>query len=247
MAIYMWREYIPQPITTPWIYRNETEGLISLSSDGSTRYTIADKNLWATSTDVTSSNSYGNLYQRWNNYWFSHSWSVTTSSTQVNAGSYWPWNYYSSNIYITRSSSPYWWDSSNNKNLRWYSTWTDVAMQWPCPSGFHIPLSFSDIFVALKSILWKSSLIWQDIKTYLKIPYSWFKRNDASEHYAWTRWRCWLSVWYKDGNDFYWLSFYMYDGYVSEANAYYSTYACPIRPFKNEAVQPNDSWTVIYQ
>lgn len=65
------------PIDTPWIYHNATLWLISLSSDGSTRYTIADKNLWATTSDVTSTASYWDYYSRWalqNRNWQSASW-----------------------------------------------------------------------------------------------------------------------------------------------------------------------------
>lgn len=60
MGVYLRTE--AQVITTPWIYHNASLWLISLSSDGSTRITIADKNLWATSTDTSSSSSYGSYY-----------------------------------------------------------------------------------------------------------------------------------------------------------------------------------------
>ena len=110
-----------------WIFHNTTEWLISLSSDWTTWYTIMDKNLWATtvwnSWDTLNEANCGKYYQRWNNYWFPFSWSITTSSTQVDASVYWPWNYYSSSTFITTSSSPYSWDSSNNGNLRWWTTW----------------------------------------------------------------------------------------------------------------------------
>jgi len=130
----MWfpiRPFKDTPVTPDWtwtalysdkIYHNSTLWLISVKN-WNWWITIADKNLWATSTDITSSDSYGYYYQRWNNYWFPNSWSVTTSSTQVNAQNYWPNNYYSSSTFITRSSSPYWWDSSNNANLRWWVSW----------------------------------------------------------------------------------------------------------------------------
>lgn len=97
------------------IYHNSSLWLISISSDGTTRYTIADKNLWAANVW-----DYGNYYQRWNNYWFPSTWSVTTSSTLVNASDYWPWNYYSSSTFICIGDSPY--DRSNvqNDNLRWW-------------------------------------------------------------------------------------------------------------------------------
>ena len=102
------------------VYHNSTLWLISISGDGTTRYTIADKNLWATQVwnnwDTPSEANCGKYYQRWNNYWFPRSWSVTTSSTQVDASSYWPWNYYSSSTFIIGS----WRDSSGNWNLWWW-------------------------------------------------------------------------------------------------------------------------------
>jgi hypothetical protein len=112
-----------------WVFWNQSAWLISVSSDGSTRYTIADKNLWATTVwnygDAETDANCGNFYQFGNNYWFPHSWSITTSSTTVDATWYWPLNYYSSATFIARSSSPYWWDYSLNKNLRWWVTqWT---------------------------------------------------------------------------------------------------------------------------
>lgn len=48
-----------------WIYINETLWLISLSEDWSNRITLSDKNLWATSNDISSSDSYWGYYNRW--------------------------------------------------------------------------------------------------------------------------------------------------------------------------------------
>lgn len=109
--------------TWAWIFHNATLWLISISGDWQTWITIADKNVWATtvwnSGDTLSEANCGWYFQRWNNYMFPFTWTVTTSSTQVDATNYWPWNYYSSNVFITGNS----WDSSNNKNLRWWVTW----------------------------------------------------------------------------------------------------------------------------
>lgn len=120
---------------TAWIYHNSSLWLISISSDWTTRYTIADKNLWATTVyndwNTLSEANCWKYYQRWNNYWFPYSWSVTTSSTQVNAQNYWPWNYYSSSTFIKRTSDPFWWDSSNNKNLRWWVTGVQQKTIYP--------------------------------------------------------------------------------------------------------------------
>lgn len=109
------------------VYYNSTLWLISVSWDWTTWYTIQDKNLWATtvynSWDTLSESNCGNYYQRWNNYWFPRTGSVTTSSTKVDASNYWPWNYYNSSIFITASAMPYNWDISDNWNLRWWVTW----------------------------------------------------------------------------------------------------------------------------
>lgn len=103
-----------------WIYHNSTLWLLSISSDGDTRITIADKNLWATvvynNWDTLSQNNCWKFYQRWNNYGFAHSWAGTTSSTQVDASAYWPWNYYSSSTFITWQPR----DTSDNYNLWWW-------------------------------------------------------------------------------------------------------------------------------
>lgn len=108
-----------------WIYHNSTLWLISLSTDWTTRITIADKNLWATSTDISSTDSYWYYYQWGNNYWFATTWSVTTSATPVDATWYWPWNYYNSSTFITASHWTYWyyWQSTLNQNLWWWETW----------------------------------------------------------------------------------------------------------------------------
>lgn len=107
-----------------WIFHNSALEIISMSSDWTTWKTIADKNLWATtvwnSWDTLSETNCGKYYQWWNNYWFPFTWSVTASSTQVDASSYWPWNYYSSDTFIKYSWR---WDTTDNKNLRWWVTW----------------------------------------------------------------------------------------------------------------------------
>lgn len=110
------------------IFYNSSDWIITITSDGSTWYTIADKNEWATvvynNWDALSESNCWKYFQWGNNYWFPFTWSVTTSSTAVNAWTYWPWNYYSSSTWITASPR----DSANNKNLRWWvSQWTSTV------------------------------------------------------------------------------------------------------------------------
>lgn len=107
-----------------WIFRNQIEWLISITSDWVTWYTIQDKNLWATTVyndgDTLSEANCWKYYQWGNNYWFSRTWTVTTSSTQVDASNYWPWNYYSSSTFITWSTDR---SSVHNDNLWGAITW----------------------------------------------------------------------------------------------------------------------------
>mgnify|MGYP007115351896 CR=1 FL=1 len=113
-----------------WIFHNTTDWLISISSDWQSRITIQDKNLWATTVyndwDTLTDANCGYFYQWWNNYGFPHSWTVTTSSTLVDASNYWPWNYYNSNTFITTSSYPYDWSSVQNDNLWWWTNPTSI-------------------------------------------------------------------------------------------------------------------------
>lgn len=113
-----------------WIFWSSADWLISLSADWETWITIADKNLWATTVwnnwDAESYANCWNYYQRWNNYGFDWS-TVTTSSTQVDASTYWPWNYYTWSTFIKWSSD---WSSVQNDNLWWWVTWPQQQWWW---------------------------------------------------------------------------------------------------------------------
>lgn len=241
MSIFYRYDKPVTPITTAWIYHNPSLWLISLSSDGSNWITIADKNLWATQVyndgDALSEANCGRYYQWWNNYGFQFTWPTTTSSSQVDASTYWPWNYYTSSTFITSNK----WDSSVNANLRWWETWTNEAMQWPCTNGYHIPTNIE--LQSLLDILWNWWLSWADwFKTKLKIPLAGYRQISNS------------NVVYQGENGLYWASNiytnsnYRYRLYVwVNVNADYPWQWFPIRPFANTPVQPDDSWTVLYQ
>lgn len=114
-----------------WIFYNSWLWLISISADWETWITIADKNLWATVVydywDTLDATNVWTYFQRWNNNWFAYTWAITTSSTQVDASSYWPWNYYSSSTFITWNND---WSSVQNDNLWWYVTWPTPITSW---------------------------------------------------------------------------------------------------------------------
>jgi hypothetical protein len=241
MAIYMMREV--QPITTPWIYHNSALWLISLSSDGINWTTIADKNLWATSTDTSSANSYWYYYQWGNNYWFPTSWSVTTSSSKVNATNYWPSNYYNSSTYIIQSASPYNWDSSNNQNLRWNTTNTNAARRWPCDTWYHIPseTEFTNLMTLLSMVWWYTA---NYAKQYLLMPLSWLRwPANWNISYQWSYVRYWTSTpsstKVRSMNSNSWTS------NIAATDNFRCSW-CMIRPFKNEATQPREWWEELY-
>lgn len=115
-----------------WIFWNQTEWLISITPDWVTWYTIMDKNLGATTVhsylDTLSEASCGKYYQRWNDNWFAWTWTITTSSTQVDASTYGPQNNYSSSTFIIWYPA---WDTSENADLWWdVSNWTYEVCTW---------------------------------------------------------------------------------------------------------------------
>lgn len=127
-----------------WVFYNATDGLISVSWDWTAWYTIMDKNLWATTVyniwDTETDANCGYIYQWGNNYWFAHSWTVTTSPMQVDVTGYWPWNYYSGNEFITSINRTLF----DNDNLwGWVSQWQSSSLE----------ISVDSSTVALKSDL----------------------------------------------------------------------------------------------
>lgn len=245
-----------------WVFYDATLWLISITSNWTTGYTMADKNVWATVVynywDALSDANCGKYFQRWNNYWFTWNSITTTSSTQVDASWYWPWNYYSSSTFITDYGD---WSSVPNDNLRWWVTWVQQrpapivkryygwkivndysAMRWPCPEGFHVPSK--DEWVALYNI-WADYEIWDSsdaIETCLKMPFSGYRLS-------WT----WVSS--QGTSADYWSSthnatryaycFHANSTAINAQNSNYRSYALSIRPFKDVPVKlesPVNPW-----
>lgn len=229
-----------------WIYQNESLWIISLSSDGISWITIADKNLGATQVwtqwqTTTQSNTWY-YYQRWNNYgfpWIDKA-APSTSSTQVDVSSYWPWNYYSNNIYRSRND----WATTSNANLWGWTTWTVEAMRWPCDSWYHIPskLDWDNLLTMLTSLSWKT-LDW--IQWYLHIAMAWY-RSTNGDIWAFpeSNWYLWSA---SSFNDTY-ASIFIYNSLNIKTYTEGKWYGLQIRPFKNEPVIPyaNEWWTKKY-
>lgn len=249
------------------IFWNQTLWVISLSSDGTNWITISDKNCWATQVysswdPITQANSWY-FYQWWNNYWFPLTWPVNKTTTQANAGGYAPstWN---NDVYIYWNTN---WSSVDNLDLWWWVTWVQQwpapivkryywwkmktsysAMRWPCPVGFHVPLtSESTTLVTALSDLGMDTSNWADISQYLKIPYAWYRyytNGDISQQGV--AWWYWASDWYSDsnyrlGNCVLFTSTVLYAN-----NNQYRTLGLPVRPFKDTPVIPDSWWTQLY-
>ena len=240
---------IARPTYNPWIYWNKAKWLISISSDWKNWITIADKNVGAkvvyNDWDTLSQDNCWYYYQWGNNYGFPYTWTISsTSTTAVNAGSYWPTNPYYSSTFIKSTN----WDSSYNKNLWGITTNTLVARQWPCPTGFHVPICngtnwFSDLIQRWVTLGAWTSTGSNEIKKYLKMPFAWNRSYQAT---VWNQGSVWwyicsewdstraYQVWYK-------ITSTVWPNNSNRWTAY------SIRPFKNDPVVPDNSRTVLYQ
>ena len=238
----------PAPVTVAGIYHSAEKGLISLSTDGSTWTTIADKNLWATTVyndwDTLSEANCGKYYQRWNNYGFAFTWPTTIANTQINPSDYWPWNYYSSSTFIWGNQ---WWMSTVNSNLWGNTTDTLIARRWPCAEWYHIPSQTeANALLTMWINIWAwTSWAWTGVKNNLLIPYSNMISWDGVIYSQWTSVGIWTSTW-SSGSATNALAWILRDS-LNIVSAQPSATWKPIRPFKNEWVQPDYSWTVLYQ
>lgn len=179
-----------------WIFRSSAEWLISISGNWLTRCTMQDKNLWATTVynqwnTLTDANC-GYFYQWGNNYGFSHSWTVTTSSTQVDASWYWPGNYYSSSTFIMNNNS---WSSVQNDDLRWYVTWIQ-AVGHPIKNAYiGEPNPFDDYqeveYIQNSGTQWIDTWFYPDSNTMVQMKYIYTNYNWGSIFWAW--WTAWES------------------------------------------------------
>ena len=92
--------------------------------------TVMDRNLWAGTNDISSSESYWYYYQWWNNYWFTTGCLDNVVSIDVDTSNYTYWTYYNKSFNKKwKWSADLWWDVTN----------TLIARQWPCPVWWHIP------------------------------------------------------------------------------------------------------------
>lgn len=264
-----------------WIFHNATDWLISISWNWTTWYTIADKNVWATVVwnnwdSLTEANCW-KYFQWWNNYGFPWTWTLTDkSSTQVDASTYWPWNYYESSTFITRSGSPYRWDNPSNNNLWWWVsqwTWSDwydtvISSDWPTyEAGNNLAIWDFPLYNHIE----ESQAMWP-CDSGFKLPTS---AEWANLINAWITLGAWTASgatnfitylhipacqrikydWTLDSASYYWTceqystNFQAYNLDLLNMNAAdfsAKTNAFPIRAFAKTPVTPTSSWTTVY-
>ena len=250
-----------------WVFHNATDWLISISGDWQTWYTIQDKNLWATAVynywDTLTDENCWYFYQRGNNYWFPHSWSITTSTIKTDASTYWPWNYYSSNIFIkvtSTASSQSDWSSVKNNNLWWYESyleqdndiyiweweWENYYYQWwPCSDWFHVPTAgeWQWLVSIMNTMNFRD---WYDFAVKLHLPPMWHRFRDWSISRWWT---IWLYRTVTPYENIPYEVIILRAQFSLDAEARWSAArngALPVRGFSNEYVQPQSDWTVIH-
>ena len=114
-------------VVTGKVWHNTGLWLISILVDTDTYVTIQDKNVGATevwnSNEAVTSTNCGKFFQWWNNYGFEYGATLDTSSTKVDASTYWP-SEYSSSTFITWDSD---WSSVQNDDLWWWVTWPQTT------------------------------------------------------------------------------------------------------------------------
>lgn len=255
-----WWTVITGTLWSAGIFRNQTDWIISITSNWSTGYTIADKNVWATVVysywDTLDDSNCGKYFQWGNNYWFTWDTITTTSSTAVDTTWYWPWNYYSSSTFITWNSD---WSNPSNDNLRWWVTgiiklpnvskiyiwewgWDDYsAMQWPCPVWYHVPTNTE--WAWLRTIMvWLSLSSWNNFKINLHLPFAWHLRQgdwtlpaDDDKGYYFASTTSWTGAY----------RMYLTTSSSNAAGTWSRASGYSVRAFKDTFEVPNSNWTVI--
>ena len=119
-------------------------------------------------------------------------------------------------------------------------------LKWPCPNGFHIPRIIEDLNQLMDNIMngftnkvtpmskWKEVLL---------IPYSWHEWHQWFSQ-VWTTWYRWSAT---PRTDDPWRSNCVSFNDNSRSHSRpWRTAAMPIRPFKDEPVEPDNTWQVLH-
>ena len=258
-----WEEFdISNPQSTvayaKWLPFNDMKVTLSW-----TTIVLMDRNLWATTNNKNSTDSYGYYYQWWNNYWFkndgypSNSWYDLIINNDQDNNPWWPWNYFYSNKFIKRSSNPYRRDYDNNMNLWWWENQKNIDLDrtGPCPTWYHIPdynewygirdLINKELTINPNYCSWELDTLAKCFLSKLNLPFVgrinyWNAAVDSSsstDYRSSTRWDN-SDYWLSHGAmaiDIYWNGVYGYHTYRA--------FALPIRCFKNTT--PINNLTIV--
>jgi len=245
-----------------WIFRDQTNGYISISMDWINRKTISDKNIWATQVwnywDSLTDNNTWKFFQRWNCYWFNRWHPSKYDDKYVDTEWYWPWNFYYSDTFKINmrdwmKTSDWWW-----ADLWWYYSfyknleitvwdWYDYQLlRWPCPEWYHVPSSSERWWIGeIMNIFDYNNVIGR--KTYLHMPIAWYiQYNNWNKAKEWDYWEFWSST--PSTNDratLISLGAINWDHSTPRVSGLYRTTWLNIRPFKDIPEMPDDSWTVV--
>ena len=162
--------------------------------------TIMDRNLWATTWNIASADSYWYKYQRWNNYWFSDS-----EPIELSLGWWLVWHdgynnngYYSTefingdsndqDVWLDSSHHDWvWWGSNDSSsNNRWANEINPIDRRWPCPEWYHVPSAwewwllvkyYRDTYATGVVLSWDEGLYSlsdsvADFMNYFKLPFA---------------------------------------------------------------------------
>ena len=258
---YWYRQVRPAqaPTYNVGIYWEKNLGLISLTMDGSFWTTISDKNEWASidygSWATMSELNCGCFYQWWNNYWFAYDGWFQTYNSQVDTTWYDWQNPYSDSDFHFGSFSD--WANPHNPELWGDTTDTDIARQWPCANGFHIPYinEFHNL-IADMTYIWDIERQWtfeQFFMEKLMIPLAWvrFDWNSQTPTYQWSRATFWTSSTEAISPDTWGCYVQVESSWITEWYYWWQATGHSLRAFKNTPVvpwqDPTQNWIVLYQ
>lgn len=199
---------------------------------------------WAIPTVPTVGNGTLTVTQNWTSvgtFTANQSWNTTIATTDTTYSAWTNVQISAQNVISATDTTYTAWEGISILNYTDYS-----AMQWPCATGYHVPLD--EDFTALKNAviaLGISTEDWTYLKTYLKMPFAGLRSgmansdpNGQSEIVAyWTNSvsgssaaKCWY-----------------YNSYSSSVTVErVRKSAMSIRPFKDEPVTPDSWWTTLY-
>lgn len=215
-----------------WIYWNEELWLITIYSNEKF-VTIKDKNIWANNIG-----EYGKYYQWGNCNGFSSD-DLTLSNVQVDTSSYSHDNHYYSDVFIIEHNDY----SIEPNNELWWWEWSKGERKCMCEEGYHIPNKQE-----FEELEWMLSNLWVELKSYkfyeyLRMPLSWCINYNTGELLYWWRYGyCWASEWNEQ-----WAYNYsiIFDNcWVSGSD---KANWMPVREFKDNAVEPDLSWIILYE